>query len=167
MTVQKQSNRAYFYTRRSGSGQNELSHTGQYNDMAKYAAAMGLVEAGCFDDVGSGLSTDNRDGFLLMISKALDPANEIGHIVFPDLSRYSRSKVDPHIYLAMLDEADITVHSVKDGKRSDTDDISWDIQFSLNHNQSREISRLSLRAYPNNPAALRAIRAQAKCRKAM
>ena len=153
MTVQKQSNRAYFYTRRSGSGQNELSHTGQYNDMAKYAAAMGLVEAGCFDDVGSGLSTDNRDGFLLMISKALDPANEIGHIVFPDLSRYSRSKVDPHIYLAMLDEADITVHSVKDGKRSDTDDISWDIQFSLNHNQSREISRLSLRGQRDAIAA--------------
>ena len=145
MTMQKQSNHAYFYTRRSSSRQNELSNTGQYNEMAKYAAAMGLVEAGCFDDVGSGLSADNRDGFLLMISKALDPANEIGHIVFPDLSRYSRSKVDPHIYLAMLDEADITVHSVKDGKRSDTDDISWDIQFSLNHNQSREISRLSLR----------------------
>ncbi len=145
MTVQKQSNRSYFYTRRSSSGQNELSNTGQYNDMAKYAAAMGLVEAGCFDDVGSGLSTDNRDGFLEMIGKAMDPANDIGHIVFPDLSRFSRSKVDPHIYLAMLDEADITVHSVKDGKRSDTDDISWDIQFSLNHNQSREISRLSLR----------------------
>ena len=145
MTVQKQSNRAYFYTRRSGSGQNELSHTGQYNDMAKYAAAMGLVEAGCFDDVGSGLSADQRAGFLLMISKALDPANDIGHIVFPDLSRYSRSKVDPHIYLAMLDEADITVHSVRDGKRSDTDDISWDIQFSLNHKQSSDISFLSLR----------------------
>ena len=145
MTVQKQSNRAYFYTRRSSSGQNELSHTGQYNDMAKYATAIGLVEAGCFDDVGSGLSADKRAGFLLMISKALDPANDIGHIVFPDLFRYSRSKVDPHIYLAMLDEADITVHSVKDGKRSDTDDISWDIQFSLNHKQSSDISFLSLR----------------------
>ena len=45
----------------------------------------------------------------------------------------------------MLDEADITVHSVKDGKRSDTDDISWDIQFSLNHKQSSDISALSLR----------------------
>jgi DNA invertase Pin-like site-specific DNA recombinase len=116
--------------------------------MDKYLADNGLVDAGEFDDVGSGLSTDHRPGFLEMIAKALDPANDIGHIVFPDLSRYSRSKVDPHIYLAMLDEADITVHSVSDGKRSDTDDISWDIQFSLNHKQSRDISFLSLRAYP-------------------
>ena len=153
MPTNPPSNRAYFYTRRSSSGQNELSDTGQYNDMAKYAATIGLVEAGCFDDVGSGLSTDKRDGFLLMISKALDPANGIGHIVFPDLSRYSRSKVDPHIYLDMLDEAGITVHSVRDGKRSDTDDISWDIQFSLNHKQSSDISFLSLRGQRDAIAA--------------
>ena len=88
-----------------------------------------------------------------MIAKALDPANDIGHIVFPDLSRYSRSKVDPHIYLAMLDEADITVHSVRDGKRSDTDDISWDIQFSLNYKQSSDISFLSLRGQRDAIAA--------------
>ena len=145
MTVQKQSNRAYKYARRSSSGQNELSEIGQFYDMDKYLADNGLVDAGEFDDVASGLSTDKRPGFREMIAKALDPANDIGHIVFPDLSRYSRSKVDPHIYLAMFDEADITVHSVRDGKRSDTDDISWDIQFSLNHKQSSDISFLSLR----------------------
>ena len=146
MPTNTQSNRAYKYARRSSSGQNELSEVGQFYDMDKYLAVNGLVDAGEFDDVGSGLSTDKRPGFREMIAKALDPANDIGHIVFPDLSRYSRSKVDPHIYLAMLDEADITVHSVRDGKRSDTDDISWDIQFSLNYKQSSDISFLSLRA---------------------
>ena len=30
-----------------------------------------------------------------------------------------------------------------------------------------KLKRLGLRTYPNNPAALRAMRAQAKCRKAM
>ena len=139
------SNRAYKYARRSSSGQNELSEIGQFYDMDTYLANNGLVDAGEFDDVGSGLNTHKRPGFLEMIAKALDPANDIGHIVFPDLSRYTRSKVDPHIYLAMLDEADITVHSVRDGKRSDTNDISWDIQFSLNHQQSSDISFLSLR----------------------
>ena len=140
-----QSNRAYLYARRSSSGQNELSEVGQFHDMGKYVADNGLVNAGEFEDVGSGLSTDHRDSFLEMINKALDPDNDIGHIVFPDLSRFSRSKVDPQIYLAMLDEADITAHSVRDGQRSDTDDISWDIKFSLNNKQSRDISFLSLR----------------------
>ena len=113
----------------------------------------GLVDAGQFEDVGTGLNTDHRRGFLRMIDSALDPDNDIGHIVFADLSRYSRSKVDPHIYLAILDEADITVHSVRDGKRSDNDDISWDIQFSLNHKQSRDISFLSLRGQRDAIAA--------------
>ena len=153
MPTNTPSNRAYKYARRSSSGQNELSEIGQFYDMDKYLAVNGLVDAGEFDDVGSGLSTDKRPGFLEMIAKAMDPANDIGHIVFPDLSRYSRSKVDPHIYLAKLDEADITVHSVRDGKRSDTDDISWDIQFSLNHKQSSDISFLSLRGQRDAIAA--------------
>ena len=153
MPTNTKSNRAYKYARRSSSGQNELSEVGQFYDMDKYLAVNGLVDAGEFDDVGSGLSTDKRPGFREMIAKALDPANDIGHIVFPDLSRYSRSKVDPHVYLAMLDEADITVHSVRDGKRSDTDDISWDIQFSLNYKQSSDISFLSLRGQRDAIAA--------------
>ena len=147
------SNRAFKYARRSSSGQNELSEVGQFYDMDKYLADNGLVDAGEFEDVGSGLSTDKRDGFLEMIAKALDPATDVCHIVFYDLSRYSRSQVDPHIYLAMLDEADITVHSVRDGKRSDTNDIAWDIQFSLNHKQSRDISFLSLRGQRDAIAA--------------
>ena len=147
------SNRAYIYARRSSPGQNELSEVGQFHDMEKYLADNGLVNAGEFEDVGTGLSTDHRRGFLKMIDSALDPDNDIGHIVFPDLSRLSRSKVDPHIYLAMLDEADITVHSVRDGKRSDTDDIAWDIKISLNNKQSSDISFLSLRGQRDAIAA--------------
>ncbi len=145
MPAREQTNRAYTYSRKSSAGQNELSLTGQHKDVLLYMERIGLVEVEHFDDVGTGLDTDDRDGFLRMIDKALDPENRVSHLVFYDLSRFTRSKVDPHFYLELLDRHDITVHTVMDGQRSDTDDIAWDIKFSLNHDQSRKISLLSMR----------------------
>ena len=142
---QKQSNRAYKYARRSSPGQNELSEVGQFYDMDKYLAHKDLVDAGEYEDVASGLSTDERPGFLQMVADALNPANNIGHVVFPDLSRYTRSKKDPYMYLDLFDDAGITVHTVTDGIRSEENELMWDIRFSLNHEQSRKISFLTLR----------------------
>ena len=140
-----QSNRAYKYARRSSPGQNELSEIGQFYDMDKHLANNGLVDAGEYEDVASGLSTDERPGFLQMVADALNPANDIGHVVFPDLSRYTRSKKDPYFYLDLFDDAGITVHTVTDGIRSEENELMWDIRFSLNHEQSRKISFLTLR----------------------
>ena len=145
MPTNPPSNRAYKYARRSSSGQNELSEIGQFYDMDKYLAGIGLVDAGEYEDVASGLSTDERSGFLQMVADAINPANDIGHVVFPDLSRYTRSKKDPYMYLDLLDDAGITVHTVTDGIRSEENELMWDIRFSLNHEQSRKISFLTLR----------------------
>ena len=143
--AREQTNRAYTYSRKSSPGQSELSLAGQHKDELLYMERIDLVEVEHFDDVGSGLDTDDRDGFLEMIEKALNPENRISHLVFYDLSRFTRSKIDPHYYLDLLDQHDITVHTVMDGKRSDTDDIAWDVKFSLNHHQSKQISFLSMR----------------------
>ena len=149
----KQSNRAYKYARRSSPGQNELSEVGQFYDMDKHLANNDLVDAGEYEDVGSGLSTDERPGFLQMVADALNPANDIGHVVFPDLSRYTRSKKDPYFYLDLFDDAGITVHTVTDGIRSEENELMWDIRFSLNHEQSRKISFLTLRGQRDAIAA--------------
>lgn len=129
--IKSKSNLACQYARRSSSGQNELSEIGQLYGGDKHLADNGLGGAGQFEDVGSGLSTDHRPGLFRMIDKTMDPDNDIGHIMLLDLSKYSRSKVDPHIFLAMLGEAGITVHNLRDGKRSDTEDISSDIYRNL------------------------------------
>ena len=148
-----QSNRAYKYARRSSPGQNELSEIGQFYDMDKYLANNDLVDAGEYEDVASGLSTDERPGFLQMVADAVNPANDIGHVVFPDLSRYTRSKKDPYFYLDLFDDAGITVHTVTDGIRSEENELMWDIRFSLNHEQSRKISFLTLRGQRDAIAA--------------
>ena len=148
-----QSKRAYKYARRSSPGQNELSEVGQFYDMDKYLTGIGLVDAGEYEDVASGLSTDERSGFLQMVADAINPANNIGHVVFPDLSRYTRSKKDPYMYLDRLDDAGITVHTVTDGIRSEENELMWDIRFSLNHEQSRKISFLTLRGQRDAIAA--------------
>ena len=88
-----------------------------------------------------------------MVADALNPANDIGHVVFPDLSRYTRSKKDPYFYLDLFDDAGITVHTVTDGIRSEENELMWDIRFSLNHEQSRKISFLTLRGQRDAIAA--------------
>ena len=145
MPAKEKTNLAYSYSRKSGPGRNQLSLSGQHRDELLYMERNGLVELEHFEDIGTGLDTDDRDGFLRMIAKALNPENRASHLVFYDLSRFTRSKIDPHVYLELFDEHDITVHTVMDGERSDTDDIAWDIKFSLNHDQSRKISLLSMR----------------------
>ena len=145
MITREPTNRAYTYGRKSTAAQSALSFAGQRKDMLELVAHHGLVEVEYFEDERSGLDADNRQNFLRMIDKVLDPENEVTNLVFYDLSRFTRSKIDPYVYLRLLDEHDITVHTVLDGTRSETDDIAWDVKFSLNHEQSRKISILTLR----------------------
>ena len=145
MTTNTLSNRALLYARQSSAKQNEVSRAGQFDDMASYALDKGLVDAGRFEDVATGLNTDKRPGLLRMFAVAFNPDNRISHIIFYDLSRFSRGRADPHVYMEMLDEHDIIVHSVTDGKSSDVDEFDWDVKFSLNNKQSRDISRLSIK----------------------
>ena len=146
MPNNSQSNRAVTYARTSSSGQSgELSHGGQFRDIEKYLEDNGLVEVRRFVDVGSGLSANGRENFQKLISFTLDPANDISHIVCYDLSRFSRGRSDPRRYLEIFEEHDIIMHSVVDGNSDDADELHWDVKFSLNHGQSRDISRLTLR----------------------
>ena len=141
-----QSNRAVTYARTSSAGQSgELSHGGQFYDIEKYLQDNGLVEVRRFEEVGSGLSASSRKTFQQMFSFALDPENDIAHVVFSDLSRYSRGQSDPRLYLELLESNDMILHSVIEGNSEDADELHWDIKFSLNHGQSRDISRLTLR----------------------
>ena len=140
-------NRAVTYARTSGRSQDEkLSHAGQDTLMGQYCNGKGLHVIRPFYDVGSGLDTDGRPGFLEMIMFAMDPENDIGHVVIPDLSRFSRGKADPYTYLQMLDGRDIIIHSAHDSTNSDDDnDLFWDVTFIFNNRYSKEISRLTIR----------------------
>jgi site-specific DNA recombinase len=77
---------------------------------------------------------------------SLDPENRISHVIFHDLSRFTRSKADPQTYLKILDENNITIHLAQDGTNSDDDnELLWDIQFIFNHLFSKTISQLTIR----------------------
>lgn len=146
MPDKTRSNRAVTYARTSSPGQSgELSHGGQFRDIEKYLKDHGLVEVMRFEEVGSGLSASDRKTFQKSLSSALDPENNVSHIVFYDLSRFSRGRSDPRLYLEMLEEDNIILHSVVDGNSEDADELTWDVKFSLNHKQSSDISRLTLR----------------------
>ena len=140
-------NRTLTYARTSGRSQDEkLSHGGQDTLMGQYCKGKGLHIVQPFYDVGSGLDTDERPGFRNMIDFAMEPENDIGHIVFPDLSRFTRGKADPYTYLQKLDERDIIIHSAHDGTNSDDDnDLLWDVTFIFNNKYSKEVSRLTIR----------------------
>ena len=141
------SNRAVTYARTSGRTQDEkLSHGGQDTIMLNYCKEKGLHVVQPFYEVASGLDTIKRPGFTEMISFVLDPANNISHVVFHDLSRMSRSKSDPHIYLQLLDEHDIIIHSAHDRTNSDDDnDLLWDVHFIFNNQFSKTVSELTIR----------------------
>ena len=141
------SNRAVTYARTSGPSQDEqLSHGGQDNVMFPYCQEKGLHIVKSFYEVASALDTVQRPEFLDAIRFILDPENDISHIVFHDLSRFTRSKVDPQTYLKLLDEHDIIIHSAHDKTNSDDDnDLLWDICFVFNNNYSKTISQLTIR----------------------
>ena len=141
------SNRAVTYARTSGRAQDEkLSHGGQDTVMAPYCREKGLHIVRTFYEVGSGLDTIQRPEFLDMIRFVLDPANNISHVVFHDLSRFSRSKADPQTYLKLLDEHDIIIHSAHDKTNSDDDnELLWDVYFIFNNQFSKTISQLTIR----------------------
>ena len=141
------SNRAVTYARTSGRTQDEkLSHGGQDNVMVPYCKEKGLHIVRPFYEVASGLDTIKRPEFLDMMRFVLDPANNISHVVFHDLSRMSRSKADPQTYLKLLDEHDIIIHSAHDKTNSDDDnELLWDVLFIFNNQFSKTISQLTIR----------------------
>ncbi len=142
-------NRAVTYTRTSGKSQDKkLSHAGQDRVIFAYVADKQLHTIKSFSEVGSGLDTSERPEFLEMIAYVLDPANDISHVIFHDLSRFSRGTDDPYIYLRILDEHDIIIHAADDRTNSDDDnDLLWGVRFALNHQQSKDISSLTIRGH--------------------
>ena len=140
-------NRAVTYARTSGRSQDEkLSHSGQDTVMFSYSKKKGLNVVKSFYEVASGLDSEKRPQFLETIRYVLDPETNISHVIFHDLSRFSRSKADPHIYLKLLDEHDIIIHSALDETNSDDDnELLWDVSFIFNHQYSRHISQLTIR----------------------
>ena len=140
-------NRAVTYARTSGNSQDKkLSQAGQDRVMFAYAADMQLHIDKSFHEVGSGLDTAGRAEFLAAIEYVLDPKNNISHIIFHDLSRFSRGTSDPYTYLKMLDEKDIIVHAADDRTNSDDDnDLLWGVKFVLNNQQSKDISQFTMR----------------------
>ena len=143
MAPNTENRRAYAYRRTSSRSQDTfLSAEGQSRVMERYVRSEGLQIIETLTDIGSGLDTQHRPELLRMFAMALDPENNIGHIVFHDLSRLSRDKVDPHIWINTLIENGITVHSAEEGKSSDdyTEDY-WDNLFISNNRSSRKVSR--------------------------
>ena len=113
--------------------------------MFEYCKKKGLDVVRSFHEVASGLDASKRPTFLEVMDFVLDPANRISNVVFPDLSRFSRSKSDPHTYLKILDENDIIIHSAVDGTNSDDDnELYWDVSFLFNHEYSKTISALTI-----------------------
>ena len=143
------SNRAVTYARTSGRTQDEkLSHGGQDTIMVPYCKEKGLHIVRSFYEVASALDTINRPEFLDAMRFVLDPANNISHVVFHDLSRFSRSKADPQTYLKLLDEHDIIIHSAQDKTNSDDDnELLWDVLFIFNNQFSKTISQLTIRGH--------------------
>ena len=142
-------NRAVTYARMSGRTQDEkLSHGGQDTVMGPYCQEQGFHIVRSFYEVASALDTIHRPEFRDMISFVLDPENNVSHVVFHDLSRFSRSKGDPHTYLKLLDEHDIIIHSAYDRTNSDDDnELLWDVHFIFNHEYSKTISQLTIRGH--------------------
>ena len=141
-------NRAVTLARMSGGpGQDELlSHGGQDSIMAEYYGKKGLVIVKQFYEVASGLNSGKRPVFLEMVNFVLDPQNRISHVVFHDLSRFSRGKSDPYRFLELLDEHDIIIHSAEDGTNSEDDnELLWGVHFVFNNDFSRRVSQLTIR----------------------
>ena len=141
-------NRAVTVARISGGpGQDrELSHGGQDTVMLAYCKEKGLDVIKPFYEVASGLDASKRPTLLEVMEFILDPANRIFHVVFHDLSRFSRSKSDPYTYLKVFQEHDIIIHSAHNKTNSDDDnELLWDIHIIFNHEFSKTISQLTIR----------------------
>lgn len=137
---------AVLYIRVSSDEQNELFSFGsQKRHMEQYCESKGLTVATIFDEVGSGLDTPTLPVFLEAVAYAISPANKISHVVFYDLSRYTRGKADFWKYIEMFDENDIITHSTVEGKSTDENaDLLWGMKSVVNYDYSKNISRLTI-----------------------
>ena len=134
------------YIRMSSDVQNELLSFGaQKRHMDEYCESKGLTVAATFREVGSGLDTAILPVFLDTVAYAISPANNICHIVFYDLSRFTRAKEEFWTYLQIFDNNDIIAHSTVEGASTDENaDLLWGIKNVLNYEYSKNISRLTI-----------------------
>ncbi|MCY4366238.1 MAG: recombinase family protein, partial [Chloroflexi bacterium] len=137
---------AYAYLRTSSEGQDTvMSPSRQRHYIVEYAKKMNIFVLEFFQEVASGFDTTKRPEFLRMIAMAVDPATDANAIIFHDLSRFSRSDVDPHQFVDMLLEHDIVVHSVRDGR---SDDIqarrAWKHKFATNSDYIEDLSLVTM-----------------------
>ena len=142
-TAQPMTNRrrAVDYARVSSRSQDKMSLGTQHDENRGYARRSGLLIVRSFDDVGSGLSAENRQGFLKMVEFVLDKENSIGDIVFFDLDRFTRRNRDFYNFTETLEEGGIYLHSVAEGQVYSKDSaLSWQIRTIVNEGTSRSTS---------------------------
>ncbi len=96
--------------------------------------------AGIYSDMKSGLKARNREGFLLMVSDALD--GKIDMIVVKSISRFSRNIVDAHKYVELLSGNGVDVWFQKENIFASDPSCSLLFSFlaAVSQDESRSIS---------------------------
>jgi DNA invertase Pin-like site-specific DNA recombinase len=119
-----------------------FSFTSQDGDLDAYCEKESLPIGKRFRDVGSGLSTKNRSGFLGMIEYALDKSIGVTDVVFPDVDRFTRNTKQFFEFTEKLVEAGITLHSARDDEKYDlSSEHSWHQKAVAAQAESRKISK--------------------------
>lgn len=147
MDARVNSRRALGYVRQSSDKQDRnLSLGAQKRSEQEYCNGKELHLLDIYEDVGTALDTKDRPEFLRMINRALDPSNNIGHLVFYDLSRYSRDKAEFYQYQNLLADNGITIHSTIEGDNSDENtELLFDMKNIFNNLYSKTVSKLTIR----------------------
>ena len=140
---------AYAYLRTSSEGQDTvMSPSRQRHYIVEYARKMNIHILEFFQEVASGFDTTKRPQFLGMIAKAVDPGTSANAIIFHDLSRFSRSDVDPYYFVDMLLEHDVVVHSVRDGRSDNIQDRrAWKHKFASNSDYIEDLSLWTIEGF--------------------
>ena len=140
--AQEKVRRAASYVRVSGRGQDDvLSFESQLDEIRRYLKREDLRLDKQFQDVGSGLTTEERPEFERMVAYVLNPANGITDVIFYDLSRFTRRNRHYYEYTEDLEDAGINLHSVVEGRKyGQGADLMWKFKSLTNEDYSRSIS---------------------------
>ena len=141
------STKAIGYLRVSAKSQaDNFSLRSQDEDVRDYCEHEGMLLDRMFTDVGSGLSTKQRPGFLRAREYALDPAKRIPNLVFWDLDRFTRNIEDFFIYTKDLLKAGINLHLALEGEKFDyNSEEKWYQRLIAAQAESKRISRRTKR----------------------
>ena len=137
--MQPQFEPAISYFRVSTSPQDATgSKESQFERVEGYLLKENLKVIRSFQDTGSGLSIKERANFIKAVDFACDPANGIRHMVFDEMSRFTRSPRDYFPYMDRLEKAGITLHSVLEGAKIGPDcEFTWGMICLNNERSSR------------------------------